>query len=72
MRQSSINLCKKLEHEGYLAEFNQQIWDAVNKGEFVEVNDEVRKLHEGLPFSYQLVNYVHKSTSNSTKLTVIS
>ena len=38
-RQSSINLRKKLEREGYLTEFNQQIWDAVNKGEFVEVND---------------------------------
>ena len=55
-----------------MTEFNQQIWDAVSKGEFVEVNAEVRKLHEGLPFSYQLVNYVHKSTSNSTKLRVIS
>ena len=38
----------------------------------MEVNAEVRKLHEGLPFSYKLVNYVHKSISNSTKLRVIS
>ena len=55
-----------------MTEFNQQIWDAVSKGEFVEVNAEIRKLHKGLPFSFQLVNYVHKSTSNSTKLRVIS
>ena len=55
-RQSSINLRKKLEREGFLTEFTQQIWDAVKKGEFVQVNAEVRKLHEGLPFSYQLVN----------------
>ena len=44
-RQSSINLRKKLEREGFLTEFNQQIWDAVKKGEIVEFNAEVRKLH---------------------------
>ena len=70
--QSSTNLRKKLEREGYLVDFHTQIWDAVQKGEFVEVNDEIRHLHQGLPFSFQLVNYVHKATSSSTKLRVIS
>ena len=70
--QSSTNLRKKLEREGYLVDFHDQIWDAVKKGEFVEVNDEIRHLHHGLPFSFQLVNYVHKATSSSTKLRVIS
>ena len=36
------------------------------------VTDQVRDAHVGLPFSYQLINYVHKATSNSTKLRVIS
>ena len=49
-RQSSINLRKKLEREGYLAEFNQQILDAVNKGEFVEVNDEVKNYTKAVGF----------------------
>merc|ERR1712215_100006 len=55
-----------------LAEFNDQIWDSVKKEEFVEVTDEVRELHQGIPFSVQLMNYVHKVTSSSTKLRVIS
>ena len=65
--QSSTNLRKKLEREGYLTEFHDQIMSAVNKGEFLEVNDDVRKMHDGLPYSYQLINYVHKATSSSTK-----
>merc|ERR1712030_159827 len=70
--QSSTSLRKKLEREGYLMDFHTQIWDAVQKGEFVEVDDEVRRVHQGLPFSFQLVNYVHKATSSTTKLRVIS
>ena len=70
--QSSTNLRKKLEREGYLEDFHAQIWAAVEKGEFVEVTDEIKQLHQGLPFSFQLVNYVHKATSSSTKLRVIS
>ena len=53
-------------------EFHEQIMSAVNKGEFMQVTDEVKKAHDGLAFSYQLINYVHKTTSSSTKLRVIS
>ena len=70
--QSSTNLRKKLEREGFLDEFREQIMTAVNKGEFLQVTDEVKNAHDGLALSYQLINYVHKSTSSTTKLRVIS
>ena len=70
--QSSLNLRRKLKREGYLSDFHTQIWDSVEKGKFTEVTDQVRDAHQGLPFRYQLINYVHKATSNSTKLRVIS
>ena len=43
--QSSLNLQRKLEREGYLSEFHTQIWDSVEKGEFVEVTYQVREHH---------------------------
>ena len=43
--QSSTNLRKKLEREGYLEDFHEQIWAAVEKGEFIEVTDEVKQSH---------------------------
>ena len=45
---------------------------AINKGEFMQVTDEVKKAHDGLALSYQLINFVHKFTSSTTKLRVIS
>ena len=45
---------------------------AINKGDFLQVTDEVKKAHDGLALSYQLINFVHKSTSSTTKLRVIS
>ena len=70
--QSSTSLRKKLDKEGYLEDFHEQIMSAVEKGEFMIVTENVKQLHESLPCSYQLVNYVHKTTSSSTKLRVIS
>merc|ERR1711888_536945 len=59
--QSSSNLRTKLEREGFLNEFHEQIMTAINKGEFIQVTDEVKKAHNGLALSYQLINFVHKS-----------
>ena len=70
--QSSTNLREKLDKEVFWGDFHEQIMSAVEKGEFMVVTENVKQLHEGLPYSYQLINYVHKTTSSSTKLRVIS
>ena len=38
----------------------------------VEVTPQVQKAHDKLPQSYQLINYVHKESSGSTKLRVVT
>ena len=62
----------KLDKEGFLDNFHAQIITAIEKGEFVIVTPEVAKAHDGLATSYQLINFVHKSTSTTTKLREIS
>ena len=69
---STTNLRNKLDKEGFLDEFHTQITTAIEKGEFVIVTPEVAKAHDGLAMSYQLINFVHKTSSTSTKLRVIS
>merc|ERR1712082_503616 len=55
--QSSTNLRKKLERENLLDEFHEQITKALDKGEFLQVSEEVERAHEGLAKSWQLINF---------------
>ena len=62
VRHSSLNLRKKLQREGLLQQFDDQIQDAVVR----------RHMTWAVPTSQQLINYSSKPGSASTELRVIS
>ena len=69
---SSLALRKKLEKDGKLLAFHDKVYEGVSKGQYRLINDEVEKEYIGLPQSFQLVNYVCKETSATTKIRVVS
>ena len=69
---ASKSLRKKLLKSGKAVEFHAKVLDAATKKHVVEVTDEVAKAHLGLPHSYQLINYVTKESSASTKVRVVT
>ena len=71
-RMSSESLRKKLIREGKLEAFNSKVWEGVDKGQYVIVDKEVQEQHQDEPVSYQLINYIIKDTSASTKLRVVT
>ena len=71
-RMSSESLRKKLIREGKLEAFNSKVWEGVDKGQYVIVDKEVQEQHQDEPVSYQLINYIIKDTSASTKLQVVT
>ena len=69
---ASKSLRRKLLKSGQAEEFHLKVLDGLEKGHMVEVTPQVQKVHDGLPQSYQLINYVHKESSGSTKLRVVT
>ena len=69
---SSCNLRRKLIKEGQIDDFHLKVWEGVEKQQYVVVTDEVQQLHQKYPESYQLINYIVKESSASTKLRVVT
>ena len=69
---ASKSLRRKLLKSGRAEEFHLKVLDGLEKGHMVEVTPQVQKAHDKLPQSYQLINYVHKESSGSTKLRVVT
>ena len=70
--ESSKRLRVKLKREGKLLQFHNQVWEAVSKKYALPMSPELNSKYEGLPASYQLINFVIKDTSATTKLRVVS
>ena len=70
--QSSKSLRKKLIKNGKIHEFHDKVVDSVTKGHVAVMTPKMKRDHENLPRSYQLINYVVKESSASTKLRVVT
>ena len=68
--ESSKALRKKLIKSQKIHEFHAKVMDSVEKGHTAVMTDKMKQQYEGLPKSYQLINYVVKESSASTKLRV--
>ena len=69
---SSESLRNRLCKINKLQEFHSQISESVAKGHIAEVTDELAARYKGLPISYQLINYVEKPSSATTKLRMVT
>ena len=69
---ASRSLRKKLLKSGKAEEFHGKVMDGLSKQHYVEVTDDVEKAHSKLPKSYQLINYVQKQSSASTKVRMVT
>ena len=69
---ASKSLRKKLLKSGKAEEFHAKVMDGLSKQHYVEVADEVERAHSKLPKSYQLINYVQKQSSASTKVRMVT
>ena len=65
---SSLALRRKLEREGKLQSFHDKLTEGISKQQYRLINQDVEKEFTGLPQSFQLVNYVCKDTSATTKI----
>ena len=65
---SSLALRRKLEREGKLQTFHDKVTEGVSKGQYRLITPAIEKEFTGLPQSYQLVKYVCKDTSATTKI----
>ena len=52
--------------------FHAKVIEGINKQQYMVINYDVAKELEGLPQSWQLINYVIKDTSATTKIRVVS
>lgn len=71
-RNASSSLHKRLKKLGLLTVFDQQIKKSISDGHFIEVTPEIEKEYEGLPRSWQLINYVEKPSSVTTRVRVVT
>ena len=71
-KKASLNLRKKLEKENILLQFHDQIQEAKSLEHMELLSPERLKALDKLPVSYQLINYVKKDTSATTKLRVVT
>merc|ERR1711954_536294 len=55
-----------------MGEFHDKVIDSLTKGHTALMTDQMKKDYEGLPRSYQLINFVVKESSASTKLRVVT
>ena len=55
-----------------LQDFHSQISESIAKGHVAEVTNELATRYKGQPISYQLINYVEKASSATTKLRVVT
>ena len=69
---ASRSLRKKLLKTGKAEEFHAKVMDGLSKKHYVVVTDEVERAHSELPKSYQLINYVQKQSSASTKVRMVT
>ena len=69
---ASESLWKKLLRDGKLDSFHEKVMEGVAKKQYLLVDETVEKEFEGLPCSFQLINYVVKDTSATTKIRVVS
>ena len=69
---SSLALRRKLEREGKLQSFHEKLTEGISKQQYRLIDPVVEKEFSGLPQSFQLVNYVCKDTSATTKIRVVS
>ena len=69
---ASESLRRKLLRDNKLDAFQSKVIEGINKKQYVVISDTVAKELEGLPQSFQLINYVIKDTSATTKIRVVS
>ena len=69
---ASESLRKKLLKDNRLDASHTKVIEGINKQQYKVINDDVAKELEGLPQSWQLINYVIKDTSATTKIRVVS
>jgi hypothetical protein len=69
---SSLSLRRKLEREGKLLSFHEKLTEGISKQQYRLIDPLVEQEFLGLPQSFQLVNYVCKDTSATTKIRVVS
>ena len=71
-RNSSLNLRKKLAKENKLEAFDNQVTESIVLKHMAKVDNELRMKYKGLPISFQLINYVEKETSATTKIRMVT
>ena len=71
-RTSSESLMKKLLRDKKLEAFHAKVWEGVTKKQYTLIDADCEAAHSGLPVSYQLINFICKDTSASTKIRVFT
>ena len=69
---SSVSLHKRLSKAGLLTAFDEQIKKALSSEHMITVTDSVKAEHAQYPSLFQLINYVLKPSSASTKVRIVT
>ena len=69
---SSESLRNRLSKLNKLQDFHSQIAESIAKGHVAEITSELATRYKGQPISYQLINYVEKASSATTKMRVVT
>ena len=69
---SSESLRKKLFRDKQIEAFHAKVWEGVSKKQYTLIDADCEAAHAGLPVTYQLINFICKDASASTKIRVVT